>query len=85
MQKQTKNKQNNKKKRREWERGRRTNYMLVHIVNTAVHTFKKHRKNAANEIIIWQYLYTLSISKKINEICWKKHVPRALAALVFVW
>lgn len=30
------------------------------------------------------YLYTLSMSRKIREICDKKYVPRAVATLVFV-
>lgn len=36
--------------------------------------------------IIWSeiYLYTLSMSRNINEICDKKNVPSALATLVFV-
>lgn len=31
------------------------------------------------------YLYTLSMSKKINVICDKKYVPSEVATLVFVY
>lgn len=65
--------------------------MSAKRIKVEVHKFLKpsiykQDKNGTRYEISWSeiYLYTLSMSKNINEICDKKYVPSELATLVFV-